>query len=89
VIDAHGIGHAFSVFGKASCLYYGTRDAAGEPSQPFRTLFLQETLTRGLLAPSFVISYAHRDEDLDRTVEIVDQVLAVYANALEGGSSVS
>ena len=60
VIDAHGIGHAFSVFGKSSCLYYGTRDAAGEPSQSFRTLFLQETVSRGLLAPSFVISYAHR-----------------------------
>ena len=60
VIDAHGIGDTFSVFGKASCLYYGTRDAAGEPSQAFRTLFLQETITRGLLAPSFVISYAHR-----------------------------
>jgi glutamate-1-semialdehyde 2,1-aminomutase len=85
VIDAHGIGHAFSVFGKSSCLYYGTRDGAGEPSQSFRTLFLQETIARGLLAPSFVISYAHHDEDLDRTVEIVDQALAVYANALEGG----
>jgi glutamate-1-semialdehyde 2,1-aminomutase len=85
VIDAHGVGDAFSVFGKASCLYYGTRDAAGEPSQAFRTLFLQETVTRGLLAPSFVISYGHGDDDVDRTIEIVDEALVTYANALDGG----
>jgi glutamate-1-semialdehyde 2,1-aminomutase len=85
VIDAHGIGDAFSVFGKSSCLYYGTKDAAGEPSQAFRTLFLQETISRGLLAPSFVVSYAHGDADVDRTVEIVDEALVAYANALEGG----
>ena len=35
---------------------YGTREVAGEPSQAFRTLFLQETITRGLPTPSFVIS---------------------------------
>jgi glutamate-1-semialdehyde 2,1-aminomutase len=85
VIDAHGVGDAFSVFGKASCLYYGTRDAAGEPSQKFRTLFLQETITRGVLAPSLVISYAHTDADLERTIEIVDEALGVYAAALDQG----
>ena len=85
VIDARGVGHAFRVFGKASSLYFGTSDAEGTPSQPFRTLFLQELIRRGVLAPSFVISYAHTDEDVDRTVEIVDEALAVYADALEGG----
>ena len=82
---AHGVDHAFTVFGKASCLFYGTSDAAGEPSQSFRTLFLQETITRGLLAPSFVVSYSHGEDDVDRTIEIVDEALAVYARALEDG----
>jgi glutamate-1-semialdehyde 2,1-aminomutase len=85
VIDSHGVGHAFTVFGHPACLYYGTRDAAGEPSQPFRTLFLQETVERGLLAPSFVVSYSHRDEDIERTAEIVDDALTVYSQALESG----
>jgi glutamate-1-semialdehyde 2,1-aminomutase len=85
VAASHDVGHAFNVFGKASCLFYGTCDADGEPSQAFRTLFLQETLTRGLLAPSFVVSYSHEDDDIDRTIEIVDQALAVYAEALDGG----
>lgn len=85
VSAARGVGDSFTVFGKACCLFYGTRDAAGAPSQAFRTLFLQETMSRGLLAPSFVVSYSHGDDDVDRTIEIVDEALAVYADALEGG----
>ena len=81
----HGVERAFTLVGNPACLFYGTRDAAGEPSQAFRTLFLQETITRGLLAPSFVVSYAHGEDDVDRTIEIVDAALAVYAQALESG----
>jgi glutamate-1-semialdehyde 2,1-aminomutase len=84
-IDAHGVGHAFGVVGRSSCLHYWTSDADGNPSQAFRTLFLQETVVRGLLAPSFVVSYAHTEGDVSRTVEIVDEALGVYADALEGG----
>ena len=80
-----GIEETFSVFGHPACLFYGTRDAAGAPSQAFRTLFLQETIERGLLAPSFVVSYAHAPADVERTLEIVDAALVVYAQALEGG----
>jgi len=82
-----GIGEHFAVVGHPSCLLYTTCDETGSPSQSFRTLFLQETLRRGLLAPSFVVSYAHSDADLERTVEIVDAALAVYAAALENGVS--
>ena len=38
-----------------------------------------------MLAPSFVISYSHRGEDVDRTLEAVDGALAVYARALDAG----
>ena len=85
LVAARGLEGYFGVYGKSSCLFYATRDADRQPSQAFRTLFLQETVARGLLAPSFVVSYAHTDDDLDRTAEIVDAALAVYADALEGG----
>ncbi|WP_460494482.1 hypothetical protein [Dactylosporangium cerinum] len=62
-----------------------TKDADGERSQPFRTLFLQELIRRGVIAPSFVVSYSHTDADIDRTVEAVDGALAVYAKALSDG----
>ena len=37
--------------GRPCCLLYGTLDAEGRPSQAFRTLFLQEIIRRGVLAP--------------------------------------
>jgi len=83
VARRHGLEDRFTVAGRGSCLFFGTADADGRPSQSFRTLFLQETIARGLLAPSFVISYSHTDADIDRTVEIVDAALGVYAAALE------
>jgi glutamate-1-semialdehyde 2,1-aminomutase len=75
----------FRVIGPGCCLYYGTRDAEGQPSQAFRTLFLQETLRRGLLLPSFVISYAHTAAIVDQTVEQVYEALRVYRRALDEG----
>ena len=82
---ARGIGDRFTVAGRGSCFFFGTADAEGAPSQAFRTLFLQETITRGLLAPSFVVSYSHSEADIAAAVEIVDEALDVYAAALEGG----
>jgi glutamate-1-semialdehyde 2,1-aminomutase len=84
-IAAHRVGGYFRVAGKPCCLTYATLDANLKPSQDFRTLFLQETIRRGVLAPSFIVSYAHSDADIDWTVEVVDSALAVYARALEEG----
>ncbi len=82
-----GIGDAFAVQGRPSCLIFSTRDHQGEPSQEFRTLFLQEILRRGVLAQSFVVSAAHTDADIDLTVEAVRDALQVYAKALGAGST--
>jgi glutamate-1-semialdehyde 2,1-aminomutase len=84
-IRANGVKGHFGVAGKPCCLTYATLDAARKPSQAFRTLFLQETIRRGILAPSFIVSYAHTDADIDRTVEAVEAALAVYARALDEG----
>ncbi|SDI99767.1 glutamate-1-semialdehyde 2,1-aminomutase [Frankineae bacterium MT45] len=85
VISTHGLTDHFTLTGRGCNFVYGTRDADGAPSQPFRTLFLQEMLLRGVLAPSFVISAAHTDDALDETAEAVDGALGVYARALNGG----
>ncbi|MGO9831378.1 MAG: aminotransferase class III-fold pyridoxal phosphate-dependent enzyme, partial [Myxococcaceae bacterium] len=83
--EALGIGQHFTVLGHPANLVYATRDAAGAPSQPFRTLFLQETLRRGLLMPSLVVNFSHKDEEVRRTVEAVGEALVVYKRALEDG----
>jgi len=75
----------FAVLGKEPNLIYATFDENLKPSQPFRTLFLQETIRRGLLAPSLVVSFSHTDADIERTVEVIAEVLHVYKKALEEG----
>jgi len=89
---AHGIRQSISEYqledyfvlsGRPCCLVYSTRDAEKQPSQAFRTLFLQETIKRGLLAGSLVISYSHSDGDIDHTLQIIHEALGVYRDALE------
>jgi glutamate-1-semialdehyde 2,1-aminomutase len=85
VIALHGLQNHVSTMGRGCCLLYGTRDAQGKPSQAFRSLFLQETIRRGVIMPSLTVSYAHTDEDVDRTVEAIDGALSIYARALSDG----
>jgi glutamate-1-semialdehyde 2,1-aminomutase len=85
VVQQLGVSDYFQVFGRPCNLVYGTKDEEKKASQPFRTLFLQEIIKRGVLAPSFVISYSHSDDDLAHTVNAVGEALEVYKKALEEG----
>ena len=75
----------FEVTGKPCNLVFATCDQDGKRSQAFRTLFLQELIRRGVIAPSFVVSYSHSDADIDRTAEAVFDAHAVYRKALDEG----
>ncbi len=83
IIRRHGLQDYVEIFGHPCCLLYATRDHEKKPSQPLRTLFLQETIRRGVLMPSLVVSYSHSDADIDRTLVAFDGALAVYKQALE------
>jgi glutamate-1-semialdehyde 2,1-aminomutase len=86
-IEEEKLTQYFQVLGKPCCLIYSTLDDERRPSQSFRTLFLQETIKRGIIAPSFVISYSHSETDVRRTVEAVHDALVVYRKALQEGIS--
>ncbi|MGH8628714.1 MAG: glutamate-1-semialdehyde 2,1-aminomutase [Gammaproteobacteria bacterium] len=75
----------FELVGKPCNLIYVTRDQEENRSQEFRALFLQETIKRGLLMPSLVVSYSHTDADIDRTISAISEALTVYAKALAEG----
>jgi glutamate-1-semialdehyde 2,1-aminomutase len=83
--EAAGVADHFRVIGRSCNLVYSTLGPDGAPSQAFRTLFLQETIRRGVLAPSLVVSYSHAEADIDRTVEVVAEALPVYRRALDEG----
>jgi glutamate-1-semialdehyde 2,1-aminomutase len=73
------------VLGHPANLVYATLDEAGERSQAYRTLFLQELLRHGVLAPSFVVSDALTSDDIDCTVDAVFAACEIYAQALRHG----
>ena len=75
----------FELLGRPCNLVFATHDQEGKRSQGFRTLFLQEMIRRGIIAPSFVVSFSHTDGDIERTVEAVHEALHVYRRALDEG----
>ncbi|MEU6843872.1 glutamate-1-semialdehyde 2,1-aminomutase [Streptomyces sp. NPDC046716] len=80
-----GVGDHVVVRGRASNLVFGTLDEKLRPSQEYRTLFLRQLLAGGVLAPSFVVSSALTDADVDQTVDAVAQACTVYRKALDAG----
>lgn len=75
----------FQLLGQPCNLVYATKDQEKNPSQEFRALFLQETIRNGLLMPSLVISYSHREKDIEQTVQGIGEALHIYRKALDEG----
>ncbi|MCK5344180.1 MAG: glutamate-1-semialdehyde 2,1-aminomutase, partial [Candidatus Heimdallarchaeota archaeon] len=73
------------IIGPHCCSVFTTKDVENQPSQPFRTLFLQELMKRGLLMPSTIVTYSHTDEDIQETIEKMHDAMVVYKKALEEG----
>jgi glutamate-1-semialdehyde 2,1-aminomutase len=84
-VRRHSLSEFVQILGRPCCLTYATLGPDGRASQAFRTLFLQETIRRGVLMPSLVVSYAHTDADIDLTVAAIDGALEVYRRALDQG----
>ncbi|MEV6270441.1 glutamate-1-semialdehyde 2,1-aminomutase [Kribbella sp. NPDC051936] len=83
VAAAAGVQDHVVVRGRASNLVFATLDEDRQPSQIYRTLFLRELITGGVIGPSFVVSSALTDADIDRTVEVVAKACTVYRQALD------
>ncbi len=79
----HGLQDFVSLASLDCNLLFTLCDAQRQPSQAFRTLFMQELLRHGVIAPSFVVSYSHTETDVDQTVQAVHAALAVVRRALE------
>lgn len=84
-VSEHRLQGFFELHGRPCNLIFATCDENRSRSQAFRTLFMQEMIRRGVIAPSFVVSFSHSDADIDRTAEAVHESLAVYRRALDEG----
>ncbi len=85
VISSHQLDLFVKVSGKPCCMVLGCFGPDGKPSQAFRTLMLQETIKRGFIIPSLVVSYTHTDADIEATIMAFDEALFVYRKALDEG----
>ena len=62
------------------------RDRSGQESLDLKSLFLQETVKRGILFGGPVyISFSHTDEDIQQTVEASFEALSVVRKAVDDG----
>jgi len=80
-----GIHDHFYIEGGYAIMNYVTKDANGNVSAPFRTLFSQEMIKNEVLMPWIAISYSHNEEQLYKTLSAVKNALQVYKHALSDG----
>jgi len=85
ITNSMGIGNRLYAIGHPANLVFVTEDSNGSRSQPMRTLFLQELIKRGVLAPNLVVSAAHTDKDIEHTLWAVAESAEIYKKALEEG----
>ena len=85
VIEGNDVADYFQIMGRPWLTFFATMDQTKQRSQSFRTLFIQEIMKRGIVAPSFAVSAAHGDADIQRTVEAVGEALGVYRRAIDEG----
>lgn len=83
-LDA-GTNEQVFVLGPHCCSVFTSKDQDLQPSQPFRTLLLQELIKRGLLMPSTIVTYSHTDQDIQETVEKMHEALVIYKKGLNEG----
>lgn len=80
-----GLGDFFEMDGSDIIMNFVAKDSDGNISLPFRTLFSQEMVRRGVLMPWIAVSLAHSEIELEATLSAVEGALNVYKNALDDG----
>lgn len=80
-----GIIDNFYIDGGYAIMNYITKGNSGNISLPLRTLFSQEMIKNGVLFPWIAISFAHGENELNKTFEAVQKSLEIYKLALESG----
>ncbi|OSQ24994.1 glutamate-1-semialdehyde 2,1-aminomutase [Campylobacter concisus] len=75
----------FVVGGIECSPYYLTFDKNGQNSLGLRTLFSQEMVKNGVLIPWMALSYAHRENEFEKTKNALEKTFEVYKKAVYEG----
>jgi len=85
IVHANHIQDYLHTAGHPGNLVFVTKDPDHNKSQSHRTLFMQELLKRGVLAPSLVVNDAFEQRDIDHLLWAVSETAEIYKRALENG----
>lgn len=80
-----GIAEKIEFSGTACSPAYVCRDASGQVSMPFRTLFSQEMIKQGVLMPWIALCYEHGANEIEMGVRAGTKALEIYRRALTDG----
>jgi glutamate-1-semialdehyde 2,1-aminomutase len=84
-ISENHLSEHFELLGRPCNLVFATLDENGQPSQAFRTLFMDSLIQRGVIAPSLVVSYSHSEIDIKQTADAIFESHRIYRQALDSG----
>jgi glutamate-1-semialdehyde 2,1-aminomutase len=86
-IERHNVGGFISFSGHPAWNYLAIGDSPGATSWEIKTLFEQEVFERGILTlGAHNMSYAHTNEDVDRLLQVYDEVFPFLAKAVANGA---
>ncbi len=87
LIDKHGVSHVVELAGHPSWTFLLFRDTADASSLEIKTLFMQETLARGILTlGTHNMSCAHSEADVDVLMQVYDEVFPLLRDAVDNRS---
>lgn len=87
IVARHDAEHIVGMIGFPFWPEYVFRPAEGFAPREIQSLFQQEVVRRGVLTRAgMFISAAHQESDIDRTLEVFDDALAVVVSAVEIGA---
>jgi glutamate-1-semialdehyde 2,1-aminomutase len=86
-IEKHDLAHFAEISGHPSWTFLLFRDLPETSSLEIKTLFMQETLARGILTlGSHNMSYAHSVEDVARLLQVYDEIFPILRDAVDNRS---
>lgn len=84
-LERHGMGHIMTLCGHPTWSGIVFRSVEGYSDWDVQTLFMQEILERGVLSYGglHIVSYAHTNADIDRVLEVYDEVMPLVRSAVD------
>jgi glutamate-1-semialdehyde 2,1-aminomutase len=83
-IEKYGVGKFLNFSGHPTWSFLNFSDVDDITSWEIKSLWLQEIFERGILSiGTHVISYSHTTDDVDRLLEVYDEVFPILRNAVQ------